>query len=383
MIADMGSLVGDPSSFDTGTIERLKRDRGIGHSAIIEKALWALEYSAQLNRTGLDYVLKGGTAVQLVTDPDWPRFSVDVDICTEATKEQLEAYLSVVSDRMGDGFDFKHRPSKRMSDDVFTSYRVRTPAILGEARTILLDAYLSIPSYTVRPTPLRSFFYDSSSSIITPTVGGLLGDKLTTIASGTVGRAINDSRQGVEYAKHVFDIHRLARSRPEPEQVQEAFRMVIDEQNRIRGSSYGTGAVVTDVVDTCKAMSTLAVRGDWEPTSVPDLPLPLDRLRHVFRRGVKDIRGFLTGNVTFGIDELVTATGEVALLAIATRSKEDMETAIDTLAMMGARGSPAEDSHRILDTADPADVWFIDQDAGLYSTKALAIWAEVILSSSR
>jgi len=56
-------LIGPEDSFDPAFIADVKRKRGIGGSVNIEKALWALEYVNQLSEGGLDFVLKGGTAV--------------------------------------------------------------------------------------------------------------------------------------------------------------------------------------------------------------------------------------------------------------------------------------------------------------------------------
>ena len=156
-------LVGSAASFDQENLARARRERGIGGTVNLEKALWALEYTAQLKEAGLDFVLKGGTAVQLVTDPAWPRFSVDVDICTGATSEELEEVMSSVSGGFEPGFDFEPRRGGRLNTPSFTSYRIATPPIGGPSRGILLDAHLSLPGYKTQATPLRSFFYDSSA----------------------------------------------------------------------------------------------------------------------------------------------------------------------------------------------------------------------------
>ncbi len=114
-------LIGPEDSFDPGFIADVKRKRGIGGSVNIEKALWALEYTNQLSEAGLDFVLKGGTAVQLVTDPTWPRFSIDVDICTGASAQELEGVLSSINDRFEKGFEFEPRKSRTVSDEHFSS----------------------------------------------------------------------------------------------------------------------------------------------------------------------------------------------------------------------------------------------------------------------
>ena len=241
------NLIGPEDSFDPVFIADIRRKRGIGGSLNLEKALWALEYTNQLSEAGLDFILKGGTAVQLVTDPAWPRFSVDVDICTEVSTEEIEKVLSSIDERFEKGFEFEPRKSRTMSDEHFSSYRVMTPPIGGPSRTIVLDVYLSVPGLHYQSTPVNSFFYPSDKVVKTPTVGSLVGDKLTIVAPSTVGRRLRDSRQGVEYSKHVFDIQRLIRNEPDPGDLRDSFLMVVEEQSLIRDIRFHIEDVIEDV----------------------------------------------------------------------------------------------------------------------------------------
>lgn len=381
-MADEDRLVGDPASFDPENLTRVRGGRGIGDALNLERALWALEYAAQLEGAGLDFVLKGGTAVQLVTDPSWPRFSIDVDICTGATKDELEEVLSSISERFVSGFEFQPRKSKRLDAPSFISYRITTPPIGGPPQGILLDVHLSLPGLTTLATPLRSFFYDSPASVMTPSTGGLLGDKLTTIPSSTVGRRIVDSRQGLDYAKHVFDIHRLVRSGAEPGHVKEGFETVLDDQNRLRGTEFGPEEVVRDLVATCQAMATIVNPRGWRPAWSPPLVHDLEYLRRLFRRGVKDLRPFLTGGVVFGADEFVTAAGEAALIALSLRSEEEVSRTIDTIVDSGYARRSVEESMGSLGEADADTAWFVDLEGGLFSRDALGTWSEVVLRST-
>jgi hypothetical protein len=365
-------------SFDSSTLEDVGERRGIRNIVNLEKALWALEYMNQLSDAGLDFILKGGTAVQLVTEPSWPRFSVDVDICTDTPVSDLEGVLSSIDGRFDDGFSFEERISKRLSRDVFRSYRVKTPPIDGNARTILLDAYLTKPAFRSRPTAVRSFFYTSDRTVTTPTVGCLVGDKMTIVAPDTVGRVLVDSRQGVEYTKHIFDIHRLLRTDPEPSDVTDTFRMVAHEQSTVRGGSYRLEDIVEDVTRTCQVISTLNLPQDWTCSHEPDLPMPLARMRRLFRRGVRDFRAFLASDVAFGPDELVTAAGEVALIVNSLPSKDEVGAAIDEITGEDLWRRSTRESREIIDGSDDRIAWSIDHRAGLYSRNALSIWSEVV-----
>jgi hypothetical protein len=382
MVARRG-LLGDPSNFDEVSLRRLKRERRLRENVNIEKALWALELTAQLEEAGLGFVLKGGTAVQLVSKPAWTRFSVDVDICTDATREGVEGVLSTIRDGFDGGFAYAPRETLGMDIGTFISYRIAAPSIGGPSRTILLDAYLSIPAYTTRSTSIRSFFYDSAIIVRTPTVGALLGDKLTTIASGTVGRRLRDSRQGLEYAKHAFDIHRLLRSGPEPAHVVRAFGMIVAEQNRIRGAEHTIADVVGDLVDTCEVIATLATPQDWRPSVAPGTTLPLAQMRRIFREGVRDIRPFLVGDVVFGNDEFISTAGEAALLALSMGSERDMGEALRLIDGLDRDERPQEEARGMLSAVDREVAWFIEPERYLYSARTLAIWSEVVTRLNR
>ena len=376
-MADEDRLVGDPASFDPKSLARVRGGRGIGDALNLERALWALEYAAQLEGAGLDFVLKGGTAVQLVTDPSWPRFSIDVDICTGATKDELKEVLSSISERFVSGFEFQPRKSKRLDAPSFISYRITTPPIGGPPQGILLDAHLSLPGLTTLATPLRSFFYDSPASVMTPSTGGLLGDKLTTIPSSTVGRRIVDSRQGLDYAKHVFDIHRLVRSGAEPGHVKEGFETVLDDQNRLKGTEFCPEEVIRDLVVTCQAIATIVNPRGWRPAWSPPLVHDLEYLRRLFRRGVKDLRPFLTGGVVFGVDEFVTAAGETALIALSTTSVGDIGRTLSAIVEGVYARRSVDEAVRQLGEAGAEMGWFIDLEGGLYSRSVLGTWAAV------
>ncbi len=378
MTADTDGLIGDAASFDPENLYRVRGLRTIGGTVNLEKALWALEYTAQLCRAGLDFMLRGGTAVQLVTDPAWPRFSVDVDICTGATREELEEALSSVSGRFEPGFEFDPRKSGRMDHPSFASYRIKTPPIGGPPVRILLDAHLSLPGYGIQATPLRSFFFASPVSVKTPSAGGLLGDKLTTLPSGTVGRRIKDSRQGLDYAKHVFDVQRLARSGAASGHVKEAFETVVGDQNRLRRTEYGQEEVVRDLVVTCQAIATMANPRGWLPVRSPPLAHDLEYLQRIFRRGVKDLRPFLTEGVVFGEDEFVTAAGEAALIAMSIPSEEGIGGTLSDIREEVYIQRSVEESMWTLAEADDETCWFIDQEGGLYSRNALGTWSEVV-----
>ncbi len=213
---------------------------------------------------------------------------------------------------------------------------------------------------------------------MTPFPGGLLGDKLTTIPSQTVGRAIRDSRQGLDYAKHIFDVDRLARGDVQPGRVREAFEVSVNNQNRLRGTDFGLDDVVSDLVSTCQAIVTILNPKGWSPVRVPPFSHDLRYLQRVFRRGVRDLRPFLAGGVIFGEEEFVTAAGDAALIALSTPSEADTERTVSEIGEGKFSNREVDESMEILGGADAERGWFLDLEEGLYSQGTLGTWSEVV-----
>ena len=105
--------------------------------------------------------------------------------------------------------------------------------------------------------------------------------------------------------------------------------------------------------------------------------MPLERMRRLFRRGSKDFRAFMASDAPFGAEELMVASGEVALIANSLSSKGDIGSAIAKVKGGEVWNRTVEESRTYLEVARDEDRWFIDPQAGLYSRKALAIWSEV------
>ena len=154
--------LGHPKNYDPETVTNLLQTNKIRSIANLEKAIFSLEYIAQLKKTGLDFIFKGGSAVQILLGDKWNRLSVDADICTTTSEEELDPILKSINRRFED-ISFQHVKRGSELQGPFVSYRIRTPPLTDIQRTILLDAQLIKPEYTIQDTKLESFFYDAAS----------------------------------------------------------------------------------------------------------------------------------------------------------------------------------------------------------------------------
>ncbi|MFP3952472.1 MAG: nucleotidyl transferase AbiEii/AbiGii toxin family protein [Candidatus Bathyarchaeia archaeon] len=162
-------FIGRPRCFTREYIERKRVEKGLTSLANLEKALFALEYVGQLEESGLSFVFKGGSAVQILLGDRWSRLSTDVDITTGADHEEIKKHLSGIN-RKFRGKCFSYEKRRVFNSGVpFYLYRLKTMPITGSERAFLLDIMGEEVDYNTQNTPLNSFFYESNIKVDTPT----------------------------------------------------------------------------------------------------------------------------------------------------------------------------------------------------------------------
>jgi hypothetical protein len=299
----------------------------------LEKAVFALEYVAQLKEVGLDFVFKGGSAVQILLCDRWNRLSIDVDICTDASEKTLAIALDSIKKKFGNkDFAYELRGEEILGAVPFLSFRVTTPPITDKGRVILLDAMGLKPHYATQSTPLKSFYYDSSVSVVTPTIGAILGDKLSTIGPNTVGRAMKDSRNGLEYAKHFYDINALSHAEPLFGECCDAYYESLGIQSKVRDTDFSFEECIDDAVFTCQVASLPQIQ---HPALLEKLE-PERRVRaqtehDILKRGLRGFQPFLVRGISYSWENLREYASRTALLLKATSMRLSSKTMVKIL----------------------------------------------------
>ncbi|MDH7564823.1 MAG: nucleotidyl transferase AbiEii/AbiGii toxin family protein [Candidatus Bathyarchaeota archaeon] len=308
--------VGTKETFNPERIHDLLSQAVITNITNLEKAIFCLEYVGQLQEEGLDLIFKGGSALQVLLGSKWTRLSIDIDICTGSPKEELETILEKIHNKFDKkAFSYIQRNREISNHIPFYLYRIETPAITEKSRTILLDAIGIKPKIATQQTSLKTFFYESSTKITTPTTGALLGDKLTTIGPTTVGRPLKDSRNGLEYAKHLFDIGILQETDFHIQQCKAAYAEVIRIQSKIRNKEYTRDECFEDMLFTCQVASLPQQLGEQ---TIKELPSShFSRAASEFRilqDGLRRFRPFLVQKISYTWDDLRYNAARTALL---------------------------------------------------------------------
>lgn len=315
---DTTETIGTAETFNPKRIEGLSTKGVIRNISNLEKAIFCLEYVGQLQEEGLDLIFKGGSAVQILLGDKWTRLSIDVDICVDSPKEVLEKILGRIHYKF-DKRAFSYSPRKRKiksSSIPFYFYKIDTPAITEKERNFLLDVVGIKPKFYTQQSLLKTYFFDSSIKVTTPTIGALLGDKLSTIGPTTIGRYLRDSRNGLEYAKHFYDINYLQESSFSMKECAQAYFEAINIQSKVRGKDFTRDECFNNMLFTCQVASLPQQIGQQviEKLQPAEAQTRATSEFRSLRAGLRRFRPFLVQNLSYAWDDFRFYAARTALL---------------------------------------------------------------------
>lgn len=207
----------DSKCFTTEWIDQKSADFHYSDKNLIEKVIRAFSLLDMLASSGCPFHFKGGSCPMLILKDTPHRLSIDIDImCPPGTN--IEDYLTGYA---GSGFlSYELIERKQAGTDVPKShskffYRVAFKADMGRESYILLDVLYEECHYQqVQEVEIRNVLIETvggSSKVKVPSVGDILGDKLTVFAPETTG--IPYYKKGrlatLEIIKQLYDVGRL------------------------------------------------------------------------------------------------------------------------------------------------------------------------------
>lgn len=290
---------------------------------ILERMIYALHLLERLKNKGLEFTFKGGTSLVLLLD-EGTRFSIDIDIVCQVDREDVEKVLNeIVKDskfsacELDEHRSYKSGIPKAHYKFIFDS--VVNPKVQGG---ILLDILIEEPIY---PEIIESVIdtkwveTESRTTVKTPSISAITGDKLTAFAPNTIGIPYfkGNRNSTTEISKQLYDLGRLFENLKEMEIVSESFRLHAEQEIRFRGSeneSYNTTVeeVLNDTFETCLTIA----RREKNPT---------DKGQANFKLLEKGIRSFGAGYLMqghFRIENAMAASARVALLVAKIRTND-------------------------------------------------------------
>lgn len=371
--------IGTAETFDSAKINGLLSTGLINNVANLEKAIFSLEYLGQLQKEGLDFVFKGGSAIQVILRDKWTRLSVDADICSNVSeKEMLQIMENIYQKFDKSAFSFKVRDRVIEGAIPFYLYIFEAPSIAvnGETRSCLLDVMGIKPKYATIQVALKTSFFDSDVTITIPTIGALLGDKLSTIGPNTMGRHLVDSRNGVEYAKHFYDIKNLQEADFSFKDCRSAFHEAIELQSKIRSKNFSVEECCEDMFFTCKVASLSQSIGEQAIAKLPEQQRVRARSEfRILRDGLAKFRPFLVQKLTYSWDDLRYYAALTALLTKMVQidlSEKKVKTILK--ASIPSKREEIESMASKIKAIPEVDRWFIQLDELINFPRILQTW---------
>ncbi len=279
---------------------------------LCEKMIRALGLLEQLVIQGLDFVFKGGTSLILLID-DPQRFSIDIDINTEETKEHLEVILKKIQ---GQGLFSRYEENERNKTGIPKAHYkfFYDSSINGNGEYILLDVLFHKHSYPkIIETPVKSLWLDTDDHTVytvnTPGIESILGDKMVASAPNTTGIPYGKDKS-IEIIKQIFDVGRLFDVAENLQEVSESFKINAVEESKFRNMDIQPQDVLIDIIQTGLLIAQ-------SPTKVKAQKEKFDELMEGIRRF-----GAYPIGIRYKQDEAIVSSAKSAYLATLILNKE-------------------------------------------------------------
>jgi len=270
------ALIHDIACFSPEHLQARAEEMGFTQATEVEVFAWALEIYGQLQAVAEEsFLLKGGAATQLYVSLERQRASVDIDLLAHIEPEAVRDVLDEVSRRLaGDPPYFAFEEYTPAQPDValpLQTFLVTVPSSLGQTtqaeagqisgRSIKVDVFfLKEPVEHTRLEGVRTFALDLGFSPRCLALGPLIGDKLLTLATESVG--IPQTRAG-DLPKQIYDLDNLTRltlSETDIEELIATVRTLVDVESSFRGIQVTIFQVLGHIQETLKTFSTLDLR---------------------------------------------------------------------------------------------------------------------------
>lgn len=257
------------------------------------------------------FVFKGGTSLVLLLGQA-RRFSVDVDIVTEASLSELRAALEAVC-AAGPFTRFEYDERRSTKDGVprahfYLFYTSPLPPL--PERYIALDVLFEpLEGIATGELPVSSAFVQAAGTpalVHTPTLAAITGDKLTAFAPNTTGIRYGQGKEQ-EIIKQLFDLGHLFDATTDVAGVAAGFAHIVGKELVYRDLLLSTTAadVLLDAIRTALLVAQVKLNR---------VPAAQAAASGELRRGLLAFRGFVISE-PYREDEAVLSAAKVAYLA--------------------------------------------------------------------
>lgn len=244
-------------------VEEKSIELGIHDKNLIEKVIHAFSLLDLLAQSGCPFHFKGGTSLMLILGKATNRLSIDIDImCPPGT--QIEQYLNNLSQNGFLRYEMVER--KQAGKNVPKShskffYQVAYKGAKDVESFILLYVLYEDCHYEqVQEVEIDSSFITTEGKkhlVKVPSVGDILGDKLTAFAPETTGVPYfkKGKSSSLEIIKQLYDIGRLFEKVDDLTITARAFKSIAEIELGYRGLPLDVSIIYDDIRNTALNLS--------------------------------------------------------------------------------------------------------------------------------
>lgn len=273
---------------------------------VFEKMIYALTLIEALVKENINFIFKGGTSLILLLD-NFNRFSVDIDIITTESRENIESALSrVCTSKIFASFELDERRSYKTGVPK-AHYSVFFNSHFNKKGYILLDVLFEESSYPeIIKIPVKCHWLQTNepySLINVPSVESIAGDKLTAFAPNTTGILYNKGKE-LEIIKQLYDLGLLFNQIKAFSILVKSFKTTVLKEISYRNLSIKPEDVLKDIIKTALLIAKREANKD-----------EIDKNHfNEIQTGLMQIKGFLISGF-FRIEDAIEASAKAAYIA--------------------------------------------------------------------
>ena len=269
------------SVFTKEWIDELRGKYSAADPTILERAIYALELVGSLRKEGIEFVFKGGSSLLLLLQEPL-RLSIDVDIVTEVSTKEIEFALENIV--KSEHFTRWEQDARTEINIPKSHYKIYYNSVIDSRfpAYVLLDVLHSAHPYPkILSKEVSTEFIEvtESVSVDTPTINGLLGDKLTAFAPTTTGILFGIGKD-MEINKQLFDIGTLFSLSDNLKEVNETFTEIIKQESSFRGKSFNHNEVSKDIINISFMISQIRLRRAIENEITKEIEAGIRKIRN-------------------------------------------------------------------------------------------------------
>jgi hypothetical protein len=226
--------------------------RGFAPSCLCELVVYCLELVSQLSYYNLKFRFKGGNSLLILLENP-QRFSIDVDIVTNETKEKLITLVENIVNSCEAFNKFELRTHKTKPWLPMISFKLYFNSFYQkeEDAYIMLDAILEEPACEGIKKQVKCLdIYESKQIVELPSISGLIADKLLTIGPSTLGIPIGKNKEA-QRLKHIFDVSLLSNKDYKLDELKSNLFKCIEQENKLQKSNFPMEKIFQDTINFC------------------------------------------------------------------------------------------------------------------------------------